>query len=156
MPRPYCPAYSSLPPSPSLVQLILSIRCASGCRHDTRLCTRFPRYDKQRDAVAGLVDTRDVIPAFRAAARWTSASRSRGLETVGQTTPELCSRICGRKEIYGEGLKERGKEGEFGERKGFMIGGSRIKMWTRVWEGVLDVGKGKVVYQVDWIRLWCE
>ena len=78
------------------------------------------------------------------------------VERPRQTTPELCSRICGRKEIYGEGLKERGKEGEFGKRKGFMIGGSRIKMWTRVWEGVLDVGKGKVVYQVDWIRLWCE
>ena len=58
------------------------------------------------------------------------------VERPRQTTPELCSRICGRKEIYGEGLKERGKEGEFGERKGFMIGGSRIKMWTRVWEGV--------------------
>lgn len=68
---PRLPAISLLPlppppPSPSLCRLILSIRCASGCRHDTRLCTRFPRYDKQRDAVAGLVDTRDVISAFRA------------------------------------------------------------------------------------------
>lgn len=64
--RHIAPLSLSLPPP--LTHLILSIRCASGCRHDTRLCTRFPRYDKQRDAVAttGLVDTRDVISAFRA------------------------------------------------------------------------------------------